>query len=201
MKRSLGWLLCVAALAATAGGCSWLGGLVGAKIEVRGGQQSLEEQVLGAFDQVGQEVYVLAGVRSVDPVSGAPAPPPPMTESESLALSARRRMEYNRDDILSFERQGVAGEANDGLVVTFPDAMEKLKADDPRRYALVTDVVREENEDRAVVMQRIVDTNPELSGEQGLGQVRSILAARYRQDAEPGMKVQLPDGTWTTKGS
>jgi len=199
MKRLLGGLLCVAALAA--GGCSWLGGLVGAKIEVRGGQQSLEQQVLGAFDQVGQEVYVLAGVRSVDPISGAPEPPSPMTESESRALSARRRIEYNRDDILSFERQGVAGEANDGLVATFPDAMAKLKTDEPRRYALVTDVVREENEDRAVIMQRIVDTNPELSGEQGLDQVRSILAARYRQDAEPGMRVQLPDGTWTTKGS
>jgi hypothetical protein len=200
MVKAPGWLLCAAALL-TAGGCSWFGGLVGTQIEVKGGQRSLEEQVLGAFDQVGQEVYVLAGVRSVDPISGAPEPPPPMTESESRALSARRRMEYNRDDVLSFKRQGVAGEANDGLLATFPDAMEKLKAADPRRYSLVTDVVREENEDRAVVMQRIVDTNPELSGEQGLAQVRSILADRYRQESEPGMKVQLPDGTWTTKGS
>ncbi len=199
MRRLLGGLLCVVALAA--GGCSWLGGLVGAKIEVRGSQESLEQQVLGSFDQVGKEVYVLAGVRSIDPISGAPEPPPPMTQSESRALAARRRMEYNRDDILSFERQGVVGEANDGTVATFPDAMAKLKTDDPRRYALVTDVVKEENADRAVVMQRIVDTNPELTGEKGLDQVRSILAARYRQDAEPGMKVQLPDGTWTTKGS
>ena len=184
-----------------AGGCSWLGGLVGTQVEVKGSQRSLEEQVMGAFDQVGQEVYVLAGVRSVDPVSGAPKAPPPMTESESRALAARRRMEFNRDDVLSFKRQVVAGESSDGLLVTFPDAMDRLKAADPRRYNLVTDVVREENEDRAVVMQRIADTNPALAGDRGLAQVRSILAARYRQDAEPGMRVQLPDGAWTTKGS
>ena len=184
-----------------AGGCSWLGGLVGTQVEVKGSQRSLEEQVMGAFDQVGQEVYVLAGVRSVDPVSGAPKAPPPMTESESRALAARRRMEFNRDDVLSFKRQAVAGESSDGLLVTFPDAMDRLKAAEPRRYKLVTDVVREENEDRAIVMQRIADTNPALAGDQGLAQVRSILAARYRQDAEPGMRVQLPDGAWTTKGS
>ena len=111
-----------------AGGCSWLGGLVGTQVEVKGSQRSLEEQVMGAFDQVGQEVYVLAGVRSVDPVSGAPKAPPPMTESESRALAARRRMEFNRDDVLSFKRQAVAGESSDGLLVTFPDAMDRLKA-------------------------------------------------------------------------
>jgi hypothetical protein len=197
--RSIGWLLCVLALAA-AGGCSWLGGLVGTQITVRGGQRSLEEQVLGSFDQVGQEVYVLAGVRSIDPISGAPEAPPPMTQSQSAALAAGRRMEYNRDDVLSFKRQGIAGEANDGLLATFPDAMDKLKTTDPRSYRLATDVVREENEDRTVIMQRIVDTNPELSGEQGLAQVRRILADRYRQEAEPGMKVQLTDGSWVTKG-
>jgi hypothetical protein len=197
--RSIGWLLCVLALAA-AGGCSWLGGLVGTQITVRGGQRSLEEQVLGSFDQVGQEVYVLAGVRSIDPISGAPEAPPPMTQSQSAALAAGRRMEYNRDDVLSFKRQGIAGEANDGLLATFPDAVAKLQANDPRRYRLLTDVVQQENEDRGVVMQRIVDTNPDLSGEQGLAQVRRILADRYRQEAEPGMKVQLTDGSWVTKG-
>jgi hypothetical protein len=191
-----GGLLGAAALLA-AGGC----GLFTTQIVVRGSQESLEQQVLGAFDHVSQEVYLLAGVRSIDPMTGAPTPPPPMTDSQSAALAAGRRIEYNRDDVLAFKRQGVAGEANDGLLVAFPDDMAKLKASDPRRYNLVTDVVREENEDRTVVMQRIVDTNPALSGAAGLDQVRSIMAARYRQDAEPGMKVQLPDGAWTTKGS
>jgi hypothetical protein len=201
MMKAIKQVAVLLTAALLAGGCSWLGGLVGTQVEVKGSQRSLEEQVMGAFDQVGQEVYVLAGVRSVDPVSGAPKAPPPMTESESRALAARRRMEFNRDDVLSFKRQAVAGESSDGLLVTFPDAMDRLKAADPRRYNLVTDVVREENEDRAVVMQRIADTNPALAGDRGLAQVRSILAARYRQDAEPGMRVQLPDGAWTTKGS
>jgi len=197
MASALRALLAVAVL--TAAGCSWLGGMVGTQIRV-GQRRSLEEQVLGAFDQVADEVYVLAGVRSVDPISGAPTAPPPMTQSEARALAAGRRMEFNRDDVLAFKREGLVGEGNDALLTAFPDAMARLATEDPRRHALVRDVVREENKDRRTIMQRIVDTNPDLIGAEGLDQVRRILAARYRQEAEPGTMVQLPDGSWIARG-
>jgi len=197
MASALRALLAVAVL--TAAGCSWLGGMVGTQIRV-GERRSLEEQVLGAFDQVADEVYVLAGVRSVDPISGAPTAPPPMTQSEARALAAGRRMEFNRDDVLAFKREGLVGEGNDALLTAFPDAMARLATEDPRRHALVQEVVREENEDRRTIMQRIVDTNPDLIGAEGLDQVRRILAARYRQEAEPGTMVQLPDGSWIARG-
>jgi len=109
-------------------------------------------------------------------------------------------MEFNRDDVLAFKREGLVGEGNDALLTAFPDAMAWLATEDPRRHALVRDVVREENEDRRTIMQRIVDTNPDLIGAEGLDQVRRILAARYRQEAEPGTMVQLPDGSWIARG-
>jgi hypothetical protein len=187
--------LCVGLLA----GCN-LGGLVGTRIEVRGAQRSLEEQVLGAFERVGQEVYLLAGVRSVDPVTGTPQAPPPTTESEARALRARRRMEFNRDDVLEFKRNGYVGEGSDGLLVPFESEMQRLREQDPRGHALVLSVVEEENQDRLIVMERIVATNPDLRGQGGLMTVQSILAAKHREEAEPGMKVQMPDGEWVRRG-
>ncbi|MHC4592981.1 MAG: YdbL family probable chaperone protein, partial [Planctomycetota bacterium] len=145
-------------------GCNVLEGLVGTEIAVKGGQRSLEEQVLGSFEHIGEEVYLLAGVRAVDPVSGVPTPPRPMTPSEQRALAARRRMEFNRDDVLAFKAEGYVGEGNDGLLAQFDERLQDLKAADPRRFELVREIVAEENEDRLIVMQRIVDTSPALHG-------------------------------------
>ena len=180
-------------------GCDLLGGLVGTKIEVKGAQRSLEEQILGAFERVGEEVYLLAGVRAIDPLSGEPTAPPPMTRSERRALEARRRMEFNRDDVIRFKRSGYVGEGNGGVLIVFPEELQDVRAAQPRLPDLVQAIVEEENEDRLVIAQRIVDTNPKLKGEEGLLTVQRVLAAKHRQEAEAGMKLQLPDGTWTTK--
>ncbi len=188
----------VLALIALAG-CN-IAGLVGTEIEIRGARRSLQEQVLGSYQQIGEEVYLLAGVRSVDPLTGAPSPPPPMTASQERALAARRRMEFNRDDVLAFQRERLVGEGRDGLPAVFEGEVAELQEADPRRAALVRAVVAEENADRLTIMRRIVRTTPELRGEEGLEAVRRILAARYAQEAEPGMLVQRADGTWVAKG-
>jgi hypothetical protein len=93
------------------------------------------------------------------------------------------------------------GERNDGLLELFSERIEPLEDSDPRMYRLVTAVTAEENEDRRTVMRRIVDTTPELRGEEGMLSVGGVLAGRYRQEAEPGMMVQQPDGTWQQKGA
>jgi len=183
-----------------AAGCSSLGELVSTQIQVKSSRQSLREQILGTYEEVGNEVFLLAGVRSVDPVSGEPEPPPPMTQSEQCALDARRSMEFNRDDVLRFKRAGYAGEGRDGFLVLFEDAKQQLAAEDPWLLRLVTEVAVEENTDRKRIMKRIVETTPELQDDDGLQMVREVLAAKYRTEAEPGMKVQQPDGTWITKG-
>jgi len=189
----------VVALLCVACGCVSLGDLVGTEIEITGRQQSIEQQVLGSFENLGDEVYLLAGVRSVDPMSGEPTPPPPATESKEGALRARRRMEFNRDDIISFEKAGYVGETMGGLLKLLDKEMQNLRAEDQRRYDLVRAVAEEENEDRGTVMRRIVTANPDLRGEAGMEAVGRILASRYRRDAPEGAKVQLPDGSWTVK--
>ena len=195
-------MTCAAAvLALAADGCgNMLSGLVGTQIVVRTSRRSLREQVLGSYDEIGDEVWALAGVRSVDPISGETKPPPSMTESERRALEARRSMEFNRDDVTRFKREGYVGEGRDARLHSFPEQREKLRAQQPWLLSLVEAIVAEENEDRAKVIERIVETTPELKGEEGRRTVARILAEKYRREAEPGMRVQQPDGTWMTVG-
>ena len=183
-------------------GCTMLGleGLVATRIVVKSARQSIKEQVLGAYDELPQEVYALAGVRSVDPLTGQPEPPPPMSESRRRALAAARSMEFNRDDVLSFKRLRYVGEGTDGFLVVLEDRLGKLQEEDAWRFKLVHDITAEENADRRAIMDRLIETTPELQGDDGLEMVKAILAEKHRQEAEPGMRLQLPDGTWVTKG-
>lgn len=186
-------------LAASCVGCNLASGLVGTKIVVQDRRQSLRNQILGSYEALEDEVYLLAGVRAIDPVSGAPRPAPRMTRSEKAALDARRSMEFNRDDVLRFKRRRYVGEGNDALLVFFREQQEKLKTEDPRLYRLVKEITAEENRDRMAIMKRIVETTPDLAGEKGLQTVRAILTEYYREQAEPGMSIQTSDGAWTTK--
>ena len=193
--------LCAAA-AAVCGLCGcggMLSGLVGTQIVVRGSRQSLREQVLGAYDNVGHEVFLLAGVRSVDPETGTPHPPPKMTDSERRALQAGQSMAFNRDDVLRFKRLGYVGEGRDALPVFFPRQRELLAGEDPWLAALVQALTEEETRDRQRIMRRILETTPSLDGMDGMATVQAILAAKYRAEAEPGMMVQAADGAWGVK--
>jgi len=192
--------LCVGLALCLLPGCSALGRLVTMQIEVKSSRQSLREQILGTYDEVGDEVFLLAGVRSVDPMTGKPKAPPRMTESERRALDARRSIEFNRDDVLRFKRLGYMGEGRDGSLVVFQETVDKLNGEDPWLLRLVMEITAEENRDRERVARRIQETTPELQGESGLQMVREVLAEKYRSEAEPGMKVQMSDGSWVTKG-
>ncbi|MBS3763243.1 MAG: DUF1318 domain-containing protein [Planctomycetes bacterium] len=177
-----------------------LSGLIGTEIEVRSTRQSLREQVLGSYTRIGEEVYFLTGVRAVDPVTGEPEPPPEMTESKRKVLAARRRMEFNRDDITRFKIKGYVGVGNDAKLVFFGPQKSQLREQKAWMFNLVQSVVEEENEDREIVIQRILTTTPELVGETGRRAVEKILADKYRQESDSGVMVQLPDGKWVAKG-
>ena len=195
------WIIVAAAgLALMANGCAWITKLVSTEIVVVSSTRSLRQQVLGVYDQVGEEVYSLAGVRAVDPVTGQATAPPPMTESERRVLAARRRMEFNRDDVHTFMQRQYVGEANTGTLEFFEDHKARLEADDPWLYALIAEIVAQENEDREAILQRIMAVTPQLAGENGEQDARAILADRYRMEAQPGTRVQLSNGDWQTKG-
>ncbi len=155
---------------------------------------ALENQILGSYEELGDEMVLLASVRSVDEEgklqSVAKLPP-----GKLKAIRAMQRREFNRDDIQSFKELGCAGEGNDGLLVFFE--IDRTR-NDPQFKAFVQSIIKEENEDRITTLERIVATNENFS-EQDMAKVRRISASLNRDNAKPGERIQLEDGSWVAK--
>lgn len=170
------------------------GKLVGVDVTIVDQKTALENQILGSYEELGNEMLLLASVRSVDEdgklQTVAEVPPGKMQ-----AIRAMQRQEFNRDDIQGFKQSGVAGEGKDGLLVFFDN--EKTKSD-PQHKTFVQAIIAEENQDRLTILNRTIATN-EAFAEGDLPKVQEIFASLNRDHAEAGEKIQLENGTWTVK--
>ena len=170
------------------------GKLVDFNIAVGDQKTALEYQILGSYEELGNEMVLLASVRSVDE-DGKLQSVAEIAPSRKRAIRAMQRMEFNRDDILEFKKIGVAGESNDGFLKFFET--EKSKAD-PKFKKFTMTLIVEENEDRRVVLERIIDTNINFTKED-LPKVQKVYASLNRDNANPGEKIQTDDGQWVFK--
>jgi len=155
---------------------------------------ALENQVLGSYEEIGNDVILLASVRSVDEDGKLKA----VTEippGRLKAIRAKQRQEFNSDDIQTFKKQGSVGEGNQGLLV-FLETERTRK--DPKYKKFVQTLIQEENEDRLALYERVLATN-EFFGEGDLPKIQAITASLNRDSARPGDKIQLPDNSWMVK--
>jgi len=174
------------------GACS--GKLADVNVTVVDQKTALENQVLGSYEELGQDVMLLASVRSVDE-NGKLKTVRELPPGKMKAVRARQRQEFNQDDIVRFKQEGCAGEANTGYLAFIET--EKTKADG-QYQKFVQSLIGEENEDRRAIYERIVATNEAFS-EGDLPKVEKISASLNRDNAQKGEKVQQDDGTWSTK--
>jgi uncharacterized protein YdbL (DUF1318 family) len=170
------------------------GKLVGVDVTVVDQKTALENQILGSYEELGNEMLLLASVRSVDEEGKlktvADIPP-----GKKQAIRAMQRQEFNRDDIQSFKQSGVAGEGNTGLLVFFEN--EKTKQD-TQFNSFAQAILQEENEDRLAILKRTIATNEAFS-DGDLPKVQKIFASLNRDSAQPGEKIQQVNGEWTVK--
>jgi len=169
-------------------GCS--GPLVG--VTVVDEKTALENQVLGTYQELSQEVLLVASVRYIDPegklVARAALPP-----GKETAIRAMQRSAFNKDDIDRLKAEGILGENNEGgITIVSPDKIA------PDHHAFVRNLVEEENTDREVLMQRILATNEKLT-QQDMPKIRRTFAALNRDRARPGDFMQLEEGQWIRK--
>lgn len=102
-----------------------------------------------------------------------------MTPQVKSALDGRKS---RFEQLESFKAAGKVGEDNKGYVVAFEDDAKS--------------VVNAENSDRKVVYQTIADQNG-LGGE--IATIEKVFAQVQHDKAQAGYKIQLEDGSWTTK--
>jgi len=168
--------------------------LVDVNVTIVDQKTALENQILGSYEELGNEVLLLASVRSLDE-EGKLKPVIEVPKGKRLALKAMQRQEFNRDDIREFKSTLCVGEGNDGLLKYFENE-RTLKDSDYKKFVVA--ILKEENKDRLTILQRIVATNENFS-DKDLPKVEKISASLNRDNAHAGEKIQSDDGAWSIK--
>ena len=169
-------------------GCG--GPLVG--VTVVDERTALENQVLGTYEELNQEVLLVASVRYIDP-KGQLQKAPEIPQGKKTVIRALQRTSFNKDDIDQYKAQGVLGEnSQGGITLLAPDNVA------PDKLPFVKNLVQEENADREIVMRRVIETNEKLS-EKDFPRVKKMFASLNRDKASLGHMIQLDDGNWTKK--
>ena len=179
-----------------------LGGCTLAKVDVNvvSERTSLENQVLGTYNRLSEEVLLVASVRGVSPTGKIEARPQRSPEQQD-ATRALETISFHADDLESFKRLGWAGENREGLITAFPREIPKNLPSDLKTFATLYNeeefrqVIEEVNHSREVLMQRVVQTNENFTAKD-LPVIRKVFAKINRQSSAPGTKVQADDGTW-----
>jgi len=172
------------------------------RVNVVSERTALENQILGSYNSLSQDLLLVASVRGVDPLGRIQTPPQRSREYQD-AMGAMQTLAFHADDVEAFKSLGWVGENNEGLLTTFPmdktSVAEGLKAF-ANRYKddEFNTVVKEVNTAREAVMLRIVGTNENFSLED-LPKIRSVFSKLNKENSLSGEKVQTEEGSWVVK--
>lgn len=163
---------------------------------------SLENQVLGTYNSLSEDMLLVASVRGVSPTGKIDAPPQ-HTPEQADATRALETIAFHADDIETFKRFGWVGENQEGLLTPFARETPKATSAELKLFAAnyseaeFQQVVKEVNQSREVLMMRVVQTNENFTIKD-LPAIRKVFARINRQNSAPGSKVQEADGRWHT---
>lgn len=172
------------------------------QVNVVSERTALENQVLGSYNSLDQDVLLVASVRGVDPL-GNVQEPPKRSKEQAEAIESMETIDFHADDVDAFKRLGWVGENNQGLLTPFPIVKENVP-DDLKQFAArytepeFNSVLDDVNKARELIMKRIIEINENFSRDD-LPKIRQVFAKINRDSALPGEKIQEEDGTWRTK--
>jgi len=163
---------------------------------------TLENQVLGSYNSLNNDVLLVASVRGVDP-SGNIIKPPKRSNEHMESVAAMQVIAFHADDLTSFKRLGWTGENNKGLIAPFeikktdvpPDLLEFAERFEPDEFNSIIDEV---NRAREIVMKRVVEINENFTLKDLLN-IQRVFGKLNRENALPGEKVQDENGIWEVK--
>ncbi len=161
------------------------------EVTVTGEKTALENQVIGTYQQIEQDAWTLASVRSA-----TPGQQPAIPREKKKVIEAIQGRKFNKDDVDEFKKAGLVGENNMGLLEIRNPA--RLEAD-PDLKTRVTKIVESENTYRQIIMERIMLLN-ESAAQAGNENVARIFSKMNQDSSEPGTWIQRDDGTWVKKG-
>jgi uncharacterized protein YdbL (DUF1318 family) len=176
----------LAAIVFLSAGCS----IKPPEVRLTGEKTALEKEILGTYHQMREDTWMVASSRGV-----SEQPQAVMSPEKKRSLDALREQEFNRDDIEEFKKKGFVGETNGAtLVVRASDELNQ----NPEKLKFVEEVVQEENADRKVVMDRVIELNDALKKAVSKD-VDAVFSKMYQENSPSGTWIQKPDGNWVKK--
>jgi uncharacterized protein YdbL (DUF1318 family) len=160
------------------------------ELNVTGEKTALENQVLGTFQKIESDTWLIASTRAV----GGNTSAQPAGEKKQV-LDAVQNRKFNKDDVDELKQSKVIGENNQGYVEVLTQARFQDDAE-YRRY--VDQIVAEENRDRKIIFERILTLN-ETAADAGMNKYGQVLAKLNYDNSEPGTMIQEADGRWVEK--
>jgi len=160
------------------------------EVKITGEKTALENQVIGTYQEIEQDSWTIASVRST-----SPGKKQAISEEKKAVLDAVQSRRFNRDDINELKRDGIIGENNQGFLEIRDN--EKLNAD-PELARRVEKLISDENDDRRTILNRSMQINEQIA-EAGENAVSRIYAKIYQDESESGTWIQLDAGDWAKK--
>lgn len=172
-----------------------LAGMVGCSIKapevhVTGEMTALEREVLGTYQEMEEDTWMIASTRAARGDAEVRISP-----EKRKVLDALQEQKFNKDDIDEFKREGYVGEGNAGLLVI---RTSKELEEDTDRLAFVQEIVAEENRDREIIMERVIELNDALQDSKR-SEIQGIFARMNQEGSPQGTWIQEEGGDWVRK--
>jgi uncharacterized protein YdbL (DUF1318 family) len=159
-----------------------LAGCVTVRPVVLDRKTQLENQILGTFERLEDDLVLASSVRGPDA-------PPALSPLEREALEAMMTREYQRDDVDALKEKQIVGEAASGYLQLLSRPAAEPEA---RRVRALVD---EENRCRRLILERAIALGQGLSAKD-LPEMGRILHRMLVKTARPGERVQDESGAW-----
>ena len=160
------------------------------EVRVTGEKTALEKEVVGTYHQMEEDTWMIASIRGGKTEKGVKVPP-----EKKKVLEALQEQKFNKDDVDEFKRKEYVGENNKGFLEIRPS---KELTKDTEKMKLVKEIVQEENADREIIMNRVIELNSSLK-KAVKKDVLAIFARMHQENSPKGTWIQTQDGKWRKK--
>jgi uncharacterized protein YdbL (DUF1318 family) len=160
------------------------------EVRVTGEKTALEQEVLGTYQTMEEDTWMIASTRAAEGENEVKISP-----EKKKVLEALQSQKFNKDDIDEFKKLGLVGENNQGYLEI--RSLESLPQNDERR-SLIKEIVEEENKDRQIIMERVIELNDSLKNSER-AEVLNIFARMNQDNSPEGTWIQNMDGNWVKK--
>ncbi|OGD75500.1 MAG: hypothetical protein A2Y64_02585 [Candidatus Coatesbacteria bacterium RBG_13_66_14] len=160
-------------------------------VELVDAKTMLENQVLGSYAELGEDVWMVSNVRATGELIYGYEPLIPEGEldpEKAAALTALLDTLYTADEVTRLKVVGLIGETAGGYLAVTPSGEGDVYAEE---------IVGRENNNRGLIYDRLAVTTPELAHSPNpRAEVEGIFARYFREKLAPGMYYLDEAGNW-----